>query len=191
MFSGTCVAPWTAPCGECQGMRSLPGLPRHISILWQRSRQTQTGMVPPPQPSFLYLHLGCKPPVCVLAYRLGMLCLRPSPKPLDWKSRNVSLRGWEKMLQVVFSTILTAHTSCVLTNLYVLFLCLRACEVGEDGGLWLKTSCSTKPQNLAFCLSNDLLNSFHDSCAVLEPSHFSGIFMDSLCSAIYVMFICF
>lgn len=31
-------------------MRSLPGLPRHVSLLWQCSRQTQTGMVP--RPSF-------------------------------------------------------------------------------------------------------------------------------------------
>lgn len=42
-ISGPRLASWAAQSGQCEGVRTFSGIPRHLSFLWKHSGQTQTG----------------------------------------------------------------------------------------------------------------------------------------------------
>lgn len=42
-ISGPRSASRAAQSGQCEGVRTFSGIPRHLSFLWKHSGQTQTG----------------------------------------------------------------------------------------------------------------------------------------------------
>lgn len=128
-------------------MCTLPGLPRHLSLLRQHPRQTQTGMMLQLNPFTSHL-VKCKLKVtliCPCISQVGNAVPPPLSKAIGLEiKRCVQERIKENAAGVFiyFSCSSTSHYNKFLISCST-FFSLRACKKGEDGGLKLKPSHKT------------------------------------------------